>query len=382
MNRTEPLAVVDRGAGRHRPLRTPRPRRPAAPGPGPAASTTGSGCWWSASSSRARACWSTGWSGRRSARRSTTSPRRCRPVVRHAETGDGHAGPATSTRPAPTRPQRRTERIEVPADRAGRRTSASRATRATGRAGATSRSACRGRCWPAGWSWWTPRGSAGCSRCTARRPWPRCPAPTRCCWSPTPRRSTPRPSWSSWPHAASVCPNVACVLTKTDLYPEWRRIVELDRGHLASGRDRRPSCSRCPPRCAGRPCWTSDAEAQRRVRLPGAGRLPAPARCSARPTGWPAAAWCTTCWPSPTSWSGTCARSRPRSRTRRQVQRAGRARWPRPRSGRPRCKERSARWQQTLNDGVADLNADIDYDLRGPDARDQPDGRGGDAGRR
>ena len=27
-------------------------------------------------------------------------------------------------------------------------------------------------------------------------------------------------------------------------------------------------------------------------------------------------------------------------------------------------KERSARWQQTLNDGVADLNADIDHDLR------------------
>jgi hypothetical protein len=27
-------------------------------------------------------------------------------------------------------------------------------------------------------------------------------------------------------------------------------------------------------------------------------------------------------------------------------------------------KERSARWQHTLNDGVADLNADIDYDLR------------------
>jgi len=27
-------------------------------------------------------------------------------------------------------------------------------------------------------------------------------------------------------------------------------------------------------------------------------------------------------------------------------------------------KERSARWQQTLNDGIADLNADIDHDLR------------------
>ena len=35
-------------------------------------------------------------------------------------------------------------------------------------------------------------------------------------------------------HAASVCPNVACVITKTDLHPEWRRIVELDRGHLAT----------------------------------------------------------------------------------------------------------------------------------------------------
>ncbi len=29
-----------------------------------------------------------------------------------------------------------------------------------------------------------------------------------------------------------LCPNVACVLTKTDLYPHWRRISELDRGHL------------------------------------------------------------------------------------------------------------------------------------------------------
>lgn len=30
------------------------------------------------------------------------------------------------------------------------------------------------------------------------------------------------------------CPRVFCVVTKTDLHPEWRRIVELDRGHLAA----------------------------------------------------------------------------------------------------------------------------------------------------
>ncbi|WP_307807486.1 dynamin family protein [Naasia sp. SYSU D00948] len=32
--------------------------------------------------------------------------------------------------------------------------------------------------------------------------------------------------------ALRVCPTVAAVLTKTDLYPAWRQIAELDRGHL------------------------------------------------------------------------------------------------------------------------------------------------------
>jgi len=33
-------------------------------------------------------------------------------------------------------------------------------------------------------------------------------------------------------HAASVCPNLICVMTKIDLYPQWRRILDLDRSHL------------------------------------------------------------------------------------------------------------------------------------------------------
>jgi hypothetical protein len=33
--------------------------------------------------------------------------------------------------------------------------------------------------------------------------------------------------------AAALCPAVVCVLTKTDASPEWRTIAELDRGHLA-----------------------------------------------------------------------------------------------------------------------------------------------------
>jgi dynamin family protein len=34
-------------------------------------------------------------------------------------------------------------------------------------------------------------------------------------------------------HAADVCPNLICVLTKIDFYPQWKRILEIDRGHLA-----------------------------------------------------------------------------------------------------------------------------------------------------
>lgn len=33
-------------------------------------------------------------------------------------------------------------------------------------------------------------------------------------------------------HAVEACPNVVCVLTKTDLYPAWRKVAELDREHL------------------------------------------------------------------------------------------------------------------------------------------------------
>jgi hypothetical protein len=36
--------------------------------------------------------------------------------------------------------------------------------------------------------------------------------------------------------AIKLCPNVACVLTKIDLYPQWRRIAELDRVHLAGAK--------------------------------------------------------------------------------------------------------------------------------------------------
>jgi hypothetical protein len=35
-------------------------------------------------------------------------------------------------------------------------------------------------------------------------------------------------------HAMRISPNIACVLTKTDMYPKWRQVEELDRAHLAA----------------------------------------------------------------------------------------------------------------------------------------------------
>ena len=38
-------------------------------------------------------------------------------------------------------------------------------------------------------------------------------------------------------HAMRISPNVAAVLAKTDLYPEWRQIEQIDRGHLMDAGD-------------------------------------------------------------------------------------------------------------------------------------------------
>jgi len=35
-------------------------------------------------------------------------------------------------------------------------------------------------------------------------------------------------------HAADVCPNLLVALTKIDFYPQWQRILEINRGHLAA----------------------------------------------------------------------------------------------------------------------------------------------------
>jgi hypothetical protein len=161
--------------------------------------------------------------------------------------------------------------------------------------------------------------------------------------------------------AVRLCPNVACVLTKTDLYPEWRRIAALDRGHLrTAGVDAELLAVSSAVRWqavttgdAGLNAESGFAELEDYLTRRVLGQADLLRR---RSTVHHVLA--VTDQLCDTLRAERAARSDPeraqeivRELTAAQARAAA-------------LKERSARWQLTLNDGVADLNADIDHDLR------------------
>ena len=161
--------------------------------------------------------------------------------------------------------------------------------------------------------------------------------------------------------AVQLCPNVACVLTKTDMYPQWRRIAELDRGHLRSAAVEAAligvsSDVRWQAVVTGDAALNAESgfvelETYLAERVLGQADL-----LSRRSTVHDVLA--VTDQLLDTLRAEKAARDNPervqeliRELTEAQARAAA-------------LKERSARWQHTLNDGVADLNADIDHDLR------------------
>jgi hypothetical protein len=161
--------------------------------------------------------------------------------------------------------------------------------------------------------------------------------------------------------AMKLCPNVACVVTKTDLYPHWRRIMELDRGHLGAAgirADAFPVSSTLRLHAAK----TQDAELMdesgfrplvdfllRRV-------VGAADELDRRSTSQDVLA--------------VCEQLAAGMRAELAVQENPEQLEPlvaeltRAKARADELKQRSARWQITLNDGVGDLSSDIDYDLR------------------
>jgi len=161
--------------------------------------------------------------------------------------------------------------------------------------------------------------------------------------------------------AMKLCPNVACVVTKTDLYPHWRRIMELDRGHLRNAgiqADTFPISSMLRLHAAR----TQDADLVdesgfrplvefllRRV-VAQADDL------ARRATSQDVLAIADQL---ATGMKAELAVQQDPEQLEALVAELTRAK-----SRADELKQRSSRWQITLNDGVADLQSDIDYDLR------------------
>jgi dynamin family protein len=161
--------------------------------------------------------------------------------------------------------------------------------------------------------------------------------------------------------AMQVCPNVAAVLTKTDLYPAWRRIADLDRGHLAAAgvHTELIPISSAVRQLALR---TKNKELNEESGYPVLvtylrdrilGQAEELAR---RSTGHDVLSVCEQL--TATMRAELSAQENP-EKAHELVAQLEKAR-----GAATRLKERTARWQVTLNDAVTDLTADIDHDLR------------------
>ena len=161
--------------------------------------------------------------------------------------------------------------------------------------------------------------------------------------------------------AAALCPNVVCVVTKTDASPEWRRVVELDRAHLARAGVEAPVCAVASP-LALLALRRKDRELHEESGLgPLFDHLRRDVLERAEALAQRSLAHDLT---TATEQLGLAVRSElagledPSGREAlvKELEAA--------RAAVEELRRRSSRWQQLLNDGVTDLMADIDYDVR------------------
>ncbi|WP_219413872.1 dynamin family protein [Pseudonocardia nigra] len=161
--------------------------------------------------------------------------------------------------------------------------------------------------------------------------------------------------------ARKLCPNVACVLTKTDLYPHWRRIMELDRGHLRNaGVDAEifPVSSMLRLHAAKTKDDALMAESGFRELVNFLLRkvVAESDDLDRRSTSHDVVA---VAEQLAAGMKAELAAQEDPERIEALVGELTRAK-----ARADELKQRSARWQITLNDGVADLQSDIEYDLR------------------
>jgi replication fork clamp-binding protein CrfC len=161
--------------------------------------------------------------------------------------------------------------------------------------------------------------------------------------------------------AMRITPSVVGVLSKTDLYPEWRRVAELDRGHLAQvspdiplyplSSDLRLEAARL-----------QDAELNSESGFPGLiGHLRneivgKAERLQRRSVSQDLLSVTENLRLSLQSELGALENPEDTPRMIAELEEA--------KAQADELRKRSARWQITLNDGIGDLIADMEYDLR------------------
>ena len=161
--------------------------------------------------------------------------------------------------------------------------------------------------------------------------------------------------------AMKLCPNVGCVVTKTDLYPHWRQIVELDGGHLRkAGIDATiyPVSSALRLHAARTQDMEMVAESGFQD-LVGFLLRKVVARADDLDRASVAQDVLTVCASLSATMRAELLSQEDPARAQNLTDELERAK-----ARVDSLKQRSARWQTTLNDGIADLIADIEYDLR------------------
>jgi GTPase SAR1 family protein len=136
--------------------------------------------------------------------------------------------------------------------------------------------------------------------------------------------------------ARDLCPNLIAVVTKIDLYPEWRRIAEIDAAHL----DQRGFAVRLFPFSSSLRQLALDTRDE----------------AAEEESGYPALAGYLQLAATFESERSVLTDAASGEKTLTRLEEA--------RSAASRLMGQAARWQYTLNDGIADLNADLDHDFR------------------
>lgn len=160
--------------------------------------------------------------------------------------------------------------------------------------------------------------------------------------------------------ARSMCPTVACVITKTDFYPSWRRIRELDAAHLAAEGD--IPLVAVSSTLRARAVKNSDGDLNTESGFPDLitfVREQVGGSAEQRLATEAAAEVVALCDHLETSFAAEREALADPVAAQRVVDELSAVK-----SHVERLTTAAARWNQTLSDGIADLTSDIDFDLK------------------